>query len=327
MAPRAARMSKQDNWRYRYISSWHRRVSDGSLFIAMIGGRYTMPPGMHAYRRNDTWWRLMLFHDPVLLVTPTATIQVAAESLVMWPPGGQPRAHGSETRSWSHSWINCGGSRVEALLKSLPALQPIALPGPAIGDRTLHGLHHELISHAQPDPDILEALLRLLVLEGKRCAALAELKQGVPVVGATQVRGRRKTASSAAAAISRASTGRPPSKLATALGPDASTEPEDVIWVRRHLDRVLDRPVQLAELAHAHGMSIRNLARRFTAVWGVTPAHYHLRARMAYARTLLDLPDTPLATIARAVGYADAFAFSKAFRKHAGISPDAYRKG
>jgi AraC-like DNA-binding protein len=49
-------------------------------------------------------------------------------------------------------------------------------------------------------------------------------------------------------------------------------------------------------------------------------------ARAALAMRLLDQPETPLAAIARQLGYATAFAFSRAFKKWHGASPDAYRR-
>jgi len=108
-------------------------------------------------------------------------------------------------------------------------------------------------------------------------------------------------------------------------GDPGRADPDDILWVRRRLDRELDREVPLDALARAAGMSPRHLVRRFLATWGLTPAAYHLRMRMTYAKTLLDQPGVPLAPIARAVGYVDAFAFSKAFKRHTGVSPQDYR--
>jgi len=46
---------------------------------------------------------------------------------------------------------------------------------------------------------------------------------------------------------------------------------------------------------------------------------------MARARQLLDVTDATIAEIAHEVGYADAFYFSRHFRRHHGMSPSEYR--
>jgi AraC-like DNA-binding protein len=283
MARQDSGMSDRDGRRFQYFSSAYRRRGDGSLFIAMIGGHYGMEPGLFRYHRSPQYrWRLMLFHDPVLLERPDGgRVAAPADSLVLWERRAVPRAYGAERRRWSHSWIACEGSRIDALLAeaALPELTPIPLPGPAVADRTLLGLHHELTAYARPDPGIQESFLRLLLLEARRGHA----------------------------------------------GDADAADPEGLLWVRRRLDEQLDRPLSLEELARERGMSARHLARRFTATWGMTPAAYHQRARMEHARSILDQPGVPLARVARVLGYADAFAFSKAFKRHTGVSPDAYR--
>jgi AraC-like DNA-binding protein len=80
------------------------------------------------------------------------------------------------------------------------------------------------------------------------------------------------------------------------------------------------------ELARASGLSRAAFASRFKHVIGDTPAHYLTRLRVQRAMNLLKGTDTPLVQIAQEVGYADAFAFSKAFKRIEGRSPTAYRR-
>jgi AraC-like DNA-binding protein len=225
--------------------------------------------------------RLGIFHDEGMLVTEACRIPIAAESLVVWRTTTPPTAYGHAHRRWSQSWIMCAGTIIDALLAetALPVLTPIPLPGPATAARSLLGLYQELTTHRHPDPGILASLLRLLLLEARRCH----------------------------------------------LGADTSADPEGLLWVRRRLDEHPDRAVSLESLARERGWSTRHLSRRFTAVWGTTPAVYRTRVRMDHACALLDQPQASLAEIARAVGYADAFAFSKAFKRHTGVSPLRYR--
>jgi AraC-like DNA-binding protein len=112
--------------------------------------------------------------------------------------------------------------------------------------------------------------------------------------------------------------------LRTDQSADNATPDDHLLWARWHLDHHLSREVDLAELAAHQGISTRHLVRRFTAAWGMTPGAYHRMARAALAMRLLDQPETPLAAIARQLGYATAFA--RAFKKWHGASPDAYRR-
>ncbi|WP_395016554.1 helix-turn-helix domain-containing protein [Dongia sp.] len=66
---------------------------------------------------------------------------------------------------------------------------------------------------------------------------------------------------------------------------------------------------------------------RFSASVGLSPKRYARLAR--FGRVLLRLekqPDTGLAEIAQAAGYADQAHFNRDFRDFAGISPGEYRK-
>ncbi|MFC5826471.1 AraC family transcriptional regulator [Nonomuraea insulae] len=68
-------------------------------------------------------------------------------------------------------------------------------------------------------------------------------------------------------------------------------------------------------------VSRANLARRFTALVGEAPMAYLTRWRMALAAELLREPGATVASVARAVGYTNSFAFSTAFKRAHGTSP------
>ncbi|MFE0477836.1 AraC family transcriptional regulator [Streptomyces sp. NPDC058947] len=85
------------------------------------------------------------------------------------------------------------------------------------------------------------------------------------------------------------------------------------------------RPWTVAELAAEVGVSRAALARRFTAQVGEPPMAYLTGWRIALAADLLRRTDQTVGTIARKVGYANAFALSVAFKRLRGTRPSDYR--
>ena len=73
------------------------------------------------------------------------------------------------------------------------------------------------------------------------------------------------------------------------------------------------------------GASRAALARRFTAQVGEPPMAYLAGWRIALAADLLRETDATVGTIARKVGYANAFALSVAFKRRRGITPTEHR--
>ncbi|MBL1077454.1 AraC family transcriptional regulator [Nocardia sp. 2] len=80
------------------------------------------------------------------------------------------------------------------------------------------------------------------------------------------------------------------------------------------------------ELGAVAGVSRATLARRFTATVGEPPLSYLTRWRLLTAARLLRESDTPLAGVARKVGYQSEFAFAKAFKREYGSAPGQYRR-
>jgi AraC-like DNA-binding protein len=84
-------------------------------------------------------------------------------------------------------------------------------------------------------------------------------------------------------------------------------------------------PWTVADLAAAAGVSRAALARRFTALVGEPPMAYLANWRIALAENLLRETDHTVDTIARKVGYANAFALSVAFKRLRGTRPSEHR--
>ncbi|MFI5606290.1 AraC family transcriptional regulator [Amycolatopsis sp. NPDC051903] len=81
----------------------------------------------------------------------------------------------------------------------------------------------------------------------------------------------------------------------------------------------------VAELAGKVGLSRAAFAARFAALVGEPPLTYLTGWRMTLAADLLRDTEKTVAAIAGEAGYADAFAFSVAFRRARGVSPSEWR--
>jgi AraC-like DNA-binding protein len=108
-------------------------------------------------------------------------------------------------------------------------------------------------------------------------------------------------------------------------------------WWRHQGDRIVeralhlmhDRPHQawtLDKLAAATRASRASLSRRFQELVGEPPMTFLKNWRMALAADLLCRPNETVGTVAEKVGYATPFAFSAAFKRVRGLSPQEHRK-
>lgn len=87
------------------------------------------------------------------------------------------------------------------------------------------------------------------------------------------------------------------------------------------------RDWHLEELAKASAMSRTTFAFHFKTIAGVAPLTYLTEWRMRLAGRTLREEATPVAEVARALGYTSESAFSNAFKRVTGTSPRAYRAG
>lgn len=124
--------------------------------------------------------------------------------------------------------------------------------------------------------------------------------------------------------------------LLSALRAWASTD-RDAAWPPRADDPFLARVVaaiahdpghdwSIGELASLGAMSRSVFAERFRRNFGLSPAAYVSAVRMERAKDLLEA-GTPVSETSRVLGYASDEGFSRAFRRHAGVAPSAWRAG
>jgi AraC-like DNA-binding protein len=85
------------------------------------------------------------------------------------------------------------------------------------------------------------------------------------------------------------------------------------------------RTWRLKELAKIVAMSRTSFAVRFRQAAGMAPLDYLAHWRMCLAEQRLRETSTPIATLARSLGYTSESAFSNAFKRARGLAPARYR--
>jgi AraC-like DNA-binding protein len=107
------------------------------------------------------------------------------------------------------------------------------------------------------------------------------------------------------------------------LGPAISAEISSAVT---RLADDLTGSVGLRTVATESGLSYDTFRRRFTAQVGQSPSAFRTARRLQTAATLLRLTDMTHREIARTLGFADEFHFSRRFRAQFGIPPRDYRR-
>lgn len=110
---------------------------------------------------------------------------------------------------------------------------------------------------------------------------------------------------------------------------DSMRPPQQTDRLAALMTQILAHPDEawpVRRLADAAGMSLRTVARAFTARAGCAPGTYVLRARTARARELLETTTLPIERIAALAGFGSATSLQQTFRRQLGCSPTAYRR-
>jgi len=84
--------------------------------------------------------------------------------------------------------------------------------------------------------------------------------------------------------------------------------------------------VSLDSLAGVAELSKFHFLRQFSSVVGITPGAYLRTLRLNQAARLLRNSGRPIVDVALAVGFSDHPSFSRAFGRHMGLTPTAYRR-
>ena len=92
------------------------------------------------------------------------------------------------------------------------------------------------------------------------------------------------------------------------------------------MERHLENPLPLGEIAKGVGLSQRHLERLFKAHTGVTAVQYYLHSRLDRARGLVTQTEMPLMSVAVACGFSSQEYFARAYRRHFGLQPSRDRR-
>jgi AraC-like DNA-binding protein len=87
-----------------------------------------------------------------------------------------------------------------------------------------------------------------------------------------------------------------------------------------------ERQWNVDDLAREVGVSRSGLAQRFTELTGEAPMRYLTGWRIQLAKQLILQAGLPIAEVANRVGYESEAAFNRAFKRHVGAPPVAWRK-
>jgi AraC family transcriptional activator FtrA len=96
--------------------------------------------------------------------------------------------------------------------------------------------------------------------------------------------------------------------------------------VLERVQRHIQKPVTITEMARWAAMSERTFIRRFRATTGMTPGEWIAHQRISRAKDLLERSSLPIDQVAARSGMGTAMTLRHHFRRRIGLSPAEYRK-
>ena len=107
-----------------------------------------------------------------------------------------------------------------------------------------------------------------------------------------------------------------------ATGDDLSS----VSTVLQHIQKNLDQPLRLPDLAAKVDLSVYQLDQRIRSIYQISSGQLITRARIDAACHMLTVTRKSISAIALDCGYSDQSAFSRQFKQTTGLTPKAYRE-
>jgi transcriptional regulator GlxA family with amidase domain len=103
------------------------------------------------------------------------------------------------------------------------------------------------------------------------------------------------------------------------------TLPETLKIALELMQKNIEEPLSISELASCAGISNRQLERRFGRFVGASPSRYYLELRLTRARQLVLQTNRSITEIAISTGFISLPHFQKRFRDFFGTAPGSYR--
>ena len=205
---------------------------------------------------------------------------------LMMLPAGLAHAYASSSRDpWTLYWVHFNGSHVGAFWESM------------------HFLPERPVRHIGAAPKVVADFETLL--EGRSNG----FREGYLVHAANHLRQMLTMFALMISTHVRKSTG----------------DRFDLQRVHALMQEKLHGQLDLASLADVAGMSRHAFCRRYKMQTGNSPYQHFLHLKMERACYLLDISNQSVGDVAAALGYDDAYYFSRLFRKIMGMSPTQYR--
>lgn len=115
--------------------------------------------------------------------------------------------------------------------------------------------------------------------------------------------------------------------LEAAVPPETDSIAQDpqMAEARRLLDRAVDEPVAIVEVAARYSMNSVQFSRRFRRAFGLNPSAYVEQRRLDKVCHLLTHTSLTIERIALSSGFSGGFYLSRYFSKKMGMSPSHYR--
>ena len=277
-----------------FRSEGRRGPRNGRGWRVVGGGRESLAAGSYAQRRDFPYWEI----EYIAGGRGQAEVAGRREALA----SGAVYAIGPETRRGRRSDARRPLRRYYLWLEGAGAEAALAETGLVDG-------RVRMIEAPGEARETFEWILR----EGARPGAAAEAALG----HLARVLLLKLAAASGAAAV------------ATPGGADAGDDSARTSFerCRELVDAEAARLKSTAEIAAAAGLRSETVCRLFKRFLGTTPGDYLRGRRVRLAAERLREPGVRVKEVAAALGFADAFHFSRVFRAETGMSPRAWRAG
>jgi AraC-like DNA-binding protein len=96
--------------------------------------------------------------------------------------------------------------------------------------------------------------------------------------------------------------------------------------VTEYIDRHIEQPIRLQDLAKAAGLSRMHFAAQFREYTGISPCRFVMMQRIRHAQVLLRDPRRTLADVAFSIGFRTQAHFTTVFHRYVGHTPNCWRK-